>query len=141
MKRNFARLHMYALPLLLMSLFLLAPKESSAQQQLIDNTYAIPQGNFVTVEQAIERLDIQLQAWKSIMSTMDPHSQAYANLLAKYTYFDRIRYLLGEEKSTDGAATAKAIADALSVTITDEGGGSIKLAKIFKQEAIDLLKA
>ena len=78
---------------------------------------------------------------KSQLAVMDPASPAYAQLQLKFNYYQRIRDILDEAKEATGAVVAKAIADALSVVATDEGGASLKQAKILKQEAINLLKA
>lgn len=126
--------------------FVFGPSDITAQTSK-DNTYDVPQGNFVNVDVAITRLDLALENLKLSMSPMDPHSDAYKTMEMRYRYFDNIRTTLLDGKGTDSATVANAIASAMSVLSTPGNNTlgaktdiDIKDISPFKQDAINLLR-
>jgi hypothetical protein len=129
------------LSLLATIFFVIGPSDATAQQStIIDNTYAVPQGNFVNVGEAIVRLNAALENLKISMAALDPHSDAYKTLEMRYLYFDNIRAILEEGKGTDSATVANAIASAIRV-LSSDANNSLGVRNIypFKQDAINLL--
>ena len=128
--------------LLIALFFVFGETDVKAQQTSTkDNTYAVPQGNFVDVSEAIIRLDAALENLKISMDGLDPHSAAYQTMEMRYVYFDRIKAILEDGKGTDSATVANAIASAISVLNTD-GTNTLGIKDIysFKQDAINLLR-
>ena len=80
--------------------FVFGPSGVTAQTTK-DNTYDVPQGNFVNVDEAIIRLNLALENLKISMSPMDPHSDGYKTMETRNRYFDNIRIILEEGKGTD----------------------------------------
>lgn len=128
--------------LLLILFFVLGYSDATAQQSSTkDNTYEVPQGNFVNVHEAIIRLNLALENLKISMAPLDPHSDVYKTMEMRYLYFDHLRTILEDGKGTDSATVANAIASAMSVLSTD-ANNSLGLKDIypFKQDAINLLR-
>jgi len=116
-------------------------------QSTKDNTYDVPQGNFVNVDVAITRLTIALENLKLSMSSLDPNSDAYKTMEMRYRYFDNIMIILMDGKGTDSATVANAIASAMSVLSTPGNNALGAKTEIetkdispFKQDAINLLR-
>lgn len=122
--------------------FVFGPSDATAQQTLAkDNTYEVPQGNFVNVSEAIVRLNNALENLKISMGVLDPLSPAYKTLEMRYLYFDNIRIILEDGKGTDSATVANAISSAISVLSTDSNNTlDVKSIYPFKQDAINLLR-
>ena len=123
--------------LLVTLFFVFGPSDATAQQTLSkDNTYEVPQGNFVNV-----RLNTALENLKISMAPLDPHSDAYKTMEMRYLYFDNIRLILEDGKGTDSATVANTIASALRILSTD-GNNSLGVKDFtpFKQDAINLLR-
>lgn len=128
--------------LLVTLFFVFGPSHATAQQTLSkDNTYEVPQGNFVNVSEAIIRLNNALENLKISMAALDPHSDAYKTMEMRYLYFDNIRSILEDGKGTDSATVANTIASALRILSTD-GNNSLGVKDFypFKQDAINLLR-
>lgn len=122
--------------------FVFGPADATAQQTLSkDNTYEVPQGNFVNVSEAIVRLNTAMENLKVSMAVLDPHSDAYKTMEMRYLYFDNIRLILEDGKGTDSATVANAIASGLRILSTD-GNNSLGVKDLnpFKQDAINLLR-
>ena len=128
--------------LLVTMLFVFGVPDAKAQQTTTkDNTYAIPQGNFVNVSEAIIRLNAALENLKISMGSLDPQSPGYKTMEMRYIYFDRIKTILEEGKGTDPATVADAIASAI-VVLSADGNNTLGIKDIypFKQDAINLLR-
>lgn len=127
--------------LTVLSSICISTQQADAQTaSAFDNTYAVPQGNFVDVATAISRLEIQLASMKQIMATMNHQTPQYLEWDEKYRYLDSIRALLVDGKGTDGTAVAQAISDAMKSIVADDGGVTAKRARVYRQDAINLLK-
>lgn len=128
--------------LLVAMLFVFGVPDAMAQQTTTkDNTYAVPQGNFVIVSEAIIRLNVALENLKISMGSLDPQSPGYKTMEMRYIYFDRIKTILEDGKGTDPATVADAIASAI-VVLSADGNNSLGTKDIysFKQDAINLLR-
>ena len=102
---------------------------------------AIPQGNFVDVNLAILRLDAELESFQVLLAGLNPYSQAYRTLTAKYLYYDTIRERLAAGKETDPSAVALAITEVSKALGADAYGGLSKtLQDQFKQDVIQVLQ-
>ena len=130
-------------PVLLVAMLLVIGVSGAVAQQTTtkDNTYSVPQGNFVNVSEAIIRLNAALENLKISMSSLDPQSPGYKTMEMRYIYFDRIKTILEEDKGIDPAAVANAIASAI-VVLSADGNNSLGIKEIypFKQDAINLLR-
>ena len=137
MKKTFLP-HLPVLGLLFAGLFLFGSASTAVAQQTLassDPLFSEPKGPFVTVAEAIVKMDIEAGALKTQLSGMTPGTFAYKQMLAKYDYFSAIHDLL-----VQGKGVAEAIVEGIKKIAADQYGITQENLLAYRQEAITILK-
>lgn len=120
--------------LLLLGLFLFAPTLSQAQTKLDES---VPAGPYVSVQDAITRIEQHVDIIKPQIEFMSPGTQEARNLLARIDF-----YLDIIDRLQKGNTVQASIQGALNILSSDQHSTISKVKQLeYKQEAIDLLKA
>jgi hypothetical protein len=114
---------------------------SSLQAQSAIATNAVPQGNFVDGQTAILRLEAELESIQVLLESLNPNSQAYRTLNAKFIFFTSVMEALISAKAESPATVAVTISEVGSTLGNDAYGNLSKtVIQQLKQEIIELLQ-
>ena len=112
---------------------------SELQAQTFTSHNGGPQGAFVDVYTAIDRLEAELASIKFLLSNLHPNSQAYRELNAKYLFYDKIREILADSKTFDSARVALVVKEVGSFLHSDAYGGLSKTLILQLKQDVTLL--
>ncbi len=134
-KVNFKNVLM-ALSLLLV-FFFVGTSTVSAQQtssELSSGITAVPQGNFVNADAALQLVEGQLETIAQQLKGLPIGTNMYKAVELQYIYFDQINTNLGA-----GVGVPESIAQSLNAVMVDTNPASKTQLVQLKQSAIDLL--
>lgn len=134
-KVNFKNVLM-ALSLLLV-FFFVGTSTASAQQassELSSGITAVPQGNFVNADAALQLVEGQLATITETLKGLPAGTNMYKAVELQYIYFDAINNNLGA-----GVGVPESIGQSLNAVMTDANPASKAQLIELKQSAIDLL--
>ena len=121
--------------LILVGLWVLFTPALQAQSQVNDNFLTVPNGPYVSVQTAIDRLETQCKVLKGQLEVLDPATNTYKTVEAKYDYYSAILQAL-----YDGKTVKESIVACLTALLADRYGFFTKQEKQqIKQETIALL--
>ena len=95
---------------------------SELQAQTFTSHNGSLQTNFVNAYVAIDRLEAELASLKVLLASLNPNSQIYRDMNAKYEFYDRIRAILVDGRTFDSGTVAITVEQVSRLLSTDTFG-------------------
>jgi len=133
-------IHLLPLKLILIGLILIgfgtgSVSDMHAQSHVNDSFLSVPNGPYVSVQTAIDRLETQCKILKGQLEVLDPATSTYRTVEAKYDYYSTILQAL-----YDGKTVKESLVTGLTALLNDRYNVFTKQEKDqIKQESISLL--
>ncbi len=121
--------------LIMVGLYVVSLPTLQAQSHVNDNFLSVPSGPYVSTQTAIDRVETQCKILKGQLEVLDPSSNTYRTVEAKYEFYSLILNDL-----YDGKTVQESLVTGLTSLLADRYAFFTKQEKLqLKQEAIALL--